>query len=166
MAENITGAHNSIMSRLVKYWLPVLVMIAAMYYFSTDVLSGENTRGVLDTLLAWAGLDVSRRTIERLNYITRKAAHFVEYAMLAGLLFRAFRADATARWKTSWALYSMLICAVWALIDEYRQSLSDHRSGSLNDSLLDCAGALFMLALVWYFNRSRRSRLPGEEFRE
>jgi VanZ family protein len=60
----------------------------------------------------------------------------------------------------------MLICAVWALIDEYRQSLSDHRTGSLNDSLLDCAGALFMLALVWYFNRSRRSRLPGEEFRE
>jgi VanZ family protein len=166
MAENITGAHNSIMSRLIKYWLPVLVMIAAMYYFSTDVLSGENTRGIIDTLLDWIGLDVSRRTTDRLNYVARKAAHFVEYALLAGLLFRAFRADAAARWKTRWAVYSMSICAVWALIDEYRQSLSDHRSGSIRDSLLDCAGALFMLAMVWYFNRERRERSPEEDFRE
>lgn len=157
MAENITGADNSITVRLLKYWLPVLTMIAAMYYFSTDVLSGENTRGIIENILEWAGIEVSRAAGDRLNYLTRKAAHFVEYALLAGLLFRAFRADSPLRWKRSWAVYSMLISASWALLDEYHQSFSQERTGSIRDSMLDCAGALFMLAMIWYFNRGRRT---------
>ena len=163
MAEEIAAARNSLTIRLLKYWLPVLVMIAAMYYFSTDVLSGENTRGIIETILEWAGVKISRATADNLNYLTRKAAHFVEYAMLAALLFRAFRADAVARWKTSWAVYSMLISAAWALLDEYHQSFSEERTGSIKDSMLDCSGALFMLVMVWYFNRDRGESLHGDD---
>jgi VanZ family protein len=161
MAENITDARDTLAMKAVKYWLPVLMMIGAMYYFSTDVLSGENTRSVIEDILGWLGYTVSERTARILNYGVRKAAHFIEYALLAGLLFRAFRADSIIRWRFRWALYSFLLCAMWSLADEYHQTFTQDRTGSIRDSILDSAGALFMLVMIRMFYRKREARLAS-----
>jgi VanZ family protein len=139
--------------KAIKYWLPVFVMIGAMYYFSTDVLSGENTRSFIEEFFGWLGYDLSRGRADRINYFARKAAHFIEYAVLAGLLFRAMRADSPFRFKLRWAAYSLLICVAWALIDEFHQSFTHSRSGSIKDSMLDSSGALFMLVVIALFSR-------------
>src|SRR5215210_3128477 len=135
MAENITSNRDSLAMKAAKYWLPVLVMIGAMYYFSTDVLSDGNTHSIVEDFLGWLGLPVSQRTAHRLNYVVRKAAHLIEYALLAGLLFRAFRSDSPARWRFRWAVFSFLTCALWALADEFHQSFTADRSGSIRDSM-------------------------------
>ncbi|HEX8185836.1 MAG TPA: VanZ family protein [Blastocatellia bacterium] len=158
MAESITTAESSLATKIIKYWLPVLVMIGAMYYASTDVFSGENTRGVIEKLVMWLRPHTTERGLIKINYLVRKAAHFIEYAMLAGLLFRAFRADSFVRWRLRWALYSFLIVVCWALLDEYHQSFTRTRGGSIRDSMLDCSGALFMLVVIALFNRRKR---PG-----
>ncbi|HXG92954.1 MAG TPA: VanZ family protein [Blastocatellia bacterium] len=152
MVESVTTAGDSLAMKVVKYWLPVLLMIVAMYYFSTDVLSGENTRSFIEEILGWLGYNITPRTAERLNYITRKAAHFIEYAILAALLFRAFRADSIMRWRLRWAVYSFFVAAAWALLDEYHQTFTHDRTGSIKDSMLDSAGALFMLIVIAVFN--------------
>lgn len=155
MAESITTAQSSLTTRIFKYWLPVLIMIGAMYYASTDIFSGENTRGVIEKLVLWLRPHTSERGLLKINYLVRKAAHFVEYAILAALLFRAFRADSFFRWRFRWALYSFLTVMCWALLDEYHQSLTRTRGGSIRDSMLDCSGALFMLAVIALFNRRK-----------
>src|SRR5215217_8757367 len=109
MAESITRAQSSLAIRIIKYWLPVMIMIGAMYYASTDIFSGENTRNVIEKLVLWLRPHTSERGLMKINYLVRKAAHFIEYAMLAALLFRAFRADSFLRWRFRWALYSFLI---------------------------------------------------------
>jgi len=155
MAESITSARNSLAAKIIRYWLPVLIMIGAMYYASTDIFSGENTRNVIEKLVLWLRPHTSDRGLMKINYVVRKAAHFIEYAILAALLFRAFRADSFIRWRFRWALYSFFIVICWALLDEYHQTLTHTRGGSIRDSMLDCSGALFMLMVVALFNRRR-----------
>jgi VanZ family protein len=123
-------------------------MLGVMYYFSSDVFSGENTRSVVDTIVHLVAPDASGRTLARLHFYTRKSAHFIEYAILAVLLFRAFRAGGPPRWRLKWAAYSMAVVLSWALVDEFHQGFTRHRGASLSDSLLDSCGGLFAMIVV------------------
>ncbi|HXG64446.1 MAG TPA: VanZ family protein [Blastocatellia bacterium] len=157
MADSITATGSSFAARLIKYWLPVAAMIGLMYFFSTDSLSGENTRGLIEQIMGWLLSGVSDRTAARINFVIRKSAHFIEYAILAGLLYRAFRADNIPRWRLRWAVYSFAIIFIWALLDEYHQAFTSKRSGSIYDSLLDMAGGLFALLVIAWFNYGKTS---------
>jgi VanZ family protein len=157
MAESITTAESSLGYKIVRYWLPVLGMLVLMYWFSTDALSGENTRGIIETVLSWFGYHPGNRTLTRINYFVRKSAHFTEYAVLAALLFRAFRADSAYRWRLKWALYSLAVIVSWALLDEWHQSFTHTRGGSIRDSLLDASGGLFSLVIVSVVSIRRQS---------
>lgn len=153
MAESITTAESSLGYKVVRYWVPVIVMLALMYWFSTDALSGENTRGIIETVLSWFGYRASPRQLTRINYFVRKGAHFTEYAILAALLFRAFRADSPLRWRLRWSVYSLGVALVWAALDELHQSFTRTRGGSVYDSLLDSSGAFFMLVGIAIVSR-------------
>ena len=158
MAENIDSARAPVAIRLLWYWFPVALMFGVMYYFSTDVFSADNTRGVLDRIFTWFVPHPSKHAILTFNYFVRKFAHFTEYAILGGLLFRAFRAGDPLRWRFKWALYSFLFAAMWALLDELHQSFTHKRGGSIWDSLLDSSGALFMLIAIAVVARMPRVR--------
>jgi VanZ family protein len=148
MAENIDAARGPITIRLIWYWFPVAMMFGVMYYFSTDVFSADNTRNVFERIFLWFSPGASKHAILTFNYFLRKSAHFTEYAVLGGLLFRAFRAGNPIRWRFKWALYSFVLAAAWALLDELHQSFTHKRGGSIWDSLLDSGGAMFMLVVI------------------
>ena len=158
MAENITTAGSSLATKIFKYWLPVLFMIGAMYYASTDVFSGDNTRNVIEKIVLWLRPHTSAHALMKINYFARKMAHFTEYAILAALLFRAFRADSILRWRLRWAAYSFLMALGWALLDEFHQRFTRTRGGSIYDSLLDSSGALFMLVMIALFSFRKKSK--------
>jgi VanZ family protein len=142
--------------RLVKYWLPVAAVLGLMYYFSTDVFSAENTRSVIERIYMWFVPHASRHALAVLNYSVRKSAHFIEYAVLGAFLFRAFRSDDRIRWRLKWACYSLLTAIGWALLDEFHQTLTHTRGGSIWDSLLDSSGAFFMLVAIFVLYRTPR----------
>ena len=158
MAENITAARVPVTTKIIWYWLPVVMMFGLMYYFSTDVFSADNTRNIFEKIFLWFSPRASKRAILTFNYILRKSAHFTEYAVLGGLLFRAFRAGHPALWRFKWALQSFVLAAMWALLDELHQSLTHKRGGSLWDSALDSSGVLFMLVAIWFIARVRTAR--------
>jgi VanZ family protein len=156
MSESIEAARVPVTIRIIRYWFPVAAMLGLMYYFSTDVFSADNTRTAIDKIFLWFVPHASHHALAVLNYVVRKAAHFVEYAVLGAFLFRAFRADATARWRLKWACYSFLTAAAWALLDEFHQTLTRTRGGSLWDSLLDSSGAFFVLVAIAIVYRTPR----------
>lgn len=158
MAEKINITRAPFLVRLVWYWLPVVMTCGVMYYFSTDVLSNDNTRSVFDRILLRFNPDASVYALESFNFVIRKSAHFVEYAILGAFLFRAFRGDSPIRWNFRWAVYSFYSAASWALLDEFHQTLTRWRDGSIWDSLLDSCGALFALILIALY--TRRDRTP------
>ena len=158
MAENINAARLPTTTRIIWYWLPVIMMVGLMYYFSTDVFSADNTRNIFEKVFLWFSPNASKRAILTFNYFLRKSAHFTEYAVLGGLLFRAFRAGDPVRWRFKWALQSFVFAAAWALLDELHQSFTRKRGGSIWDSLLDSSGVLFVLTAIWIIVRSSRIR--------
>ena len=83
-----------------------------------------------------------------IHFITRKIAHFTEYAILGFLAARAFRP------YQRWFLISAVLVVVYALIDEYHQSFVPSRTASVFDSMIDIAGGL--TALIIILKRSRR----------
>lgn len=152
MDHSVPGRH-SIGFKVLRYWLPVLLMLGLMAYFSTDVFSGENTRSAIESILSWLSIHPGKRAIVHINFITRKCAHFLEYALLAALIFRAFRADSPSRWRFTWFLGSLSIVVAWSLADEYHQSFTHSRTASIYDSMLDSAGGLFALIVIAMISR-------------
>jgi VanZ family protein len=129
--------------------------MSAIYFFSTDDFSGENTGTLLRTILYSIFPSLTEGQFQSLHFIIRKTAHFTEYAILALLLFHAFRSGAATRWKRSCAIYSFLIIVIYALSDEYHQTFTETRTGSIYDSLTDIAGGFTALFLVWLTKRKK-----------
>ena len=141
---------------LLFYWLPPLIWMAAIFYFSTDTFSGGNTGSLFYRVARVAVPSLTLAQFAPIHFYIRKAAHFTEYAILALLLFRAFRAGATIKWHRRWAFYSLLIVVLYALSDEWHQSFTRDRVGSIQDSLTDIAGGTTALCLLWWWRRRER----------
>lgn len=153
METGLSAPGRSVFYKLLRYWLPVACMLALMAYFSTDVFSGDNTRGVIETILGWFGAHLSHHAINEVNHYVRKAAHVTEYSIFAVLVFRAFRADSALRWKLSWFIGSLSIVVVWSLLDELHQSFTRTRGASIYDSMLDSTAGLLALIVVTVWAR-------------
>ncbi len=162
MAENLATPQLTVPERIIRYWIPVGLMLCLMYFFSTDVFSGHNTQRLIDWFVNLFWGDDGKPSVRTTNFWVRKFAHFFEYAVLAALLFRAFRAESRIHWRLKWALYSFSIIVIWALLDEFHQSFTKFRGSSIYDSLIDSAGGLFsltLIALYGYFTRRKRDSL-------
>ena len=130
-----------------RYWLPPILWMGIIFWFSTDTFSGSHTGSILELLLRAVGVSIEPAVLARVHFLIRKTAHVAAYAMLALLLFRAFRSGNVLRWRLKWAVWAFLIAAAYAVLDEYHQSFTQERTASLADSLLDMTGSLG--ALVW-----------------
>jgi VanZ family protein len=90
--------------------------------------------------------------------VTRKVAHFAEYALLGFLAARAFRGSPRPGLQSRWFLASLALVVVYALLDEYHQSFVPSRTGTAYDSLIDMAGGLAALVITrrsdWFSRRS------------
>jgi VanZ family protein len=99
-------------------WFPPIALMGLIFFLSAqpDLSSGL---GLLDLIL-------------------RKVVHAAEFALLAFLLWRAFRT--TTPGGTAVAL-SFLLTVAYAASDEYHQTFVRGRDGNALDVLIDAAGA-------------------------
>ena len=156
--SNQTNSALSAQHSALFYWLPSILWMAAIFIFSTDQFSGEQTGGRFFRLFQWLIPSLTEAQFAPWHFLIRKAAHFTEYAILALLLFRAFRAGAPAHWQRNWALGSLAIVIAYALLDEYHQTWTAHRFGSVYDSSFDTAGAAAALMALWWRRSARRNQ--------
>jgi VanZ family protein len=136
-----------------RYYAPPLLWMAAMFYFSTDSFSAANTGSRLEWLLSFLPFQISAAQLEWIHFLMRKGAHFTEYGLLALLWLRAFRGNEVVRWRWRWGVSAFVVIAAWALLDEWHQSFTAQRTGSIYDSLLDMSGGATALFVWWLTNR-------------
>ena len=120
--------------RAAALWLPPLALMIAIFALSS-MPNDDPDRGLAHLLL-------------------RKAAHFTEYALLAGLWWRALRTRLEAR---AALVAAFSIAVAYAVTDEIHQTFVDTRVGSPVDVLIDLAGAAAAAALI----ARRGRRLPA-----
>jgi VanZ family protein len=135
-------------SRFVKYWMPAILWMALIFIGSTDVLSAEHTSRFLVPFLRWLDPQISWAALNTIQITIRKLGHLTEYAILAGLLWRALRTGTGATMKMSILFGIVLIaCAGFAASDEFHQSFVPSRTSSTHDVLIDICGALIGLTI-------------------
>jgi VanZ family protein len=140
------------MKKFIIYWLPPLIWMVIIFP-SNDYLSSESTSYIIVPLLQWLLPHASQSTIDMLHITVRKFAHFFNYAFLAFLLYRAFRAGNSKVWRPEWIVFAGLIGVVYGSLDEYMQTFIPSRTGSVYDWIIDFSGAIFALGTLSVRNR-------------
>jgi len=120
--------------KFLRYWLPVLVVLAGISYLSSipqDDLPSFN----------FPGLD--------------KIVHLLMYSFLSFTFGRAFTYP--IRHETEWTHYrprlvlGIIFTALYGIIDEWHQSFVPGRAVEILDWVADITGAFVGAAIVWFY---------------
>lgn len=145
------------MARFLSRYLPLVAWLIFISYASSDSFNAGNTSRIIGPLVLWLFPNTTPETLLGIHIITRKAAHFTEYAILAYLAARAFRTSPRPALANRWFIASLALVVAYALLDEYHQTFVPSRTGSIYDSFIDIAGGLTALLIIRYrHNRARR----------
>lgn len=120
---------------------------------SGDLMSSEHTSRFIGPFLRWFSPNIAEADIASVQLVVRKCAHLAGYAILAALLYRAFRQGRYHFGRA--AAFAFLIAAIYAALDEFHQSFVPSRTASPWDVMIDCFGAAIGLALCLTLRRKR-----------
>lgn len=119
--------HHVIPIRISVRWAMLLGWLFIIFMFSQQPDYGH-------TAASWG------------EFIARKLAHIIEYAILAILIYGVFTATGSVTKKhLAWVL---VFSIVFATIDEYHQTFVPGRSGVMTDVLVDTIGAIMGLKII------------------
>jgi VanZ family protein len=143
--------------KFLKYWFPVILAMAFIFWMSTRVFSAENTYIVIEPILRFFAPSLSHRKISLIHRVIRKLAHLTEYFVAGLLLFRAFRSGSSERWKWRWVFSTIVVVLLLAASDEFHQSFVATRTASIVDVGIDTVGGILALSVcAWRFQRRNR----------
>lgn len=121
---------------LTLIWMLVIFLFSHQPAAISDTQSGV----FVDQLQVWLPATDSGF----LTFIVRKGAHIFAYFMLGVLTFRALRQTKLAKP----ALWTIIICAIYAATDEFHQLFVVGRSGEMRDILIDTVAATVGIAIT------------------
>ncbi len=145
-----------LISKFLKYWLPIVIWLIMIFIGSTDLMSAEHTSRIIGPILRWLYPGISPSRIEQVQFVIRKTAHVSEYAVLSLLIFRALANTTRQAGLAGAASITLLISSAFAASDEFHQSFVPSRTSSVRDVVIDITGAIFGMTIYWSFAHKRR----------
>jgi VanZ family protein len=142
---------------IVVNWALVILWMILIFSFSTEPFSSEKSTPFLAALLADLLPHGLARHMETIVYLIRKLSHWSEYFILGILLMRALKAQIPRQPALRRMLWSILLATLYAVTDEYHQTLVPGRSANLLDVVIDSFGAL--CGTLWCHLRNRSDNL-------
>lgn len=134
-------------------WMCVIFSFSAQNGGESSGLSGKIGSCIVNTVDSVLGLNMTQDekelAVEKLSFPIRKAAHMLEYAILALLAYLSF---------SKYAI-TIIITFVYAMTDELHQRFVPGRAGMFTDVLIDTAGGLIMVGVLWCIAAIRNKSL-------
>ena len=175
-AQKFPAAPGFPLKLLAKNWWPVGVWLVIISLESTNYASARNTFGLLYQVWTMLFGRVDLQLIVVMDTVLRKCGHFIGYAILSGLVFRALKGTQRDRlklvvqrtwgthfrdlWQFEWAVIAVLMTIVIASADEIHQTFLDSRTGRWQDVAIDTSGALLMQVLIYALTVHATRRQP------
>lgn len=113
---------------ILQLWTPVFVWAGAIFLFSS-----LPTKPVSE--IHWE------------DFVIKKTAHIVEYAVLTILVYRALKESGLDKKRSG--LFSVFISSLYGLTDELHQSFTPGRDPKLRDIIFDTIGAILAIYFLW-----------------
>jgi VanZ family protein len=127
-----------LVNSLLRYWLPPVLWMGAIFILSAQPSLPYHPDTLFDLIL-------------------KKAAHMIEYGILAFLLWRALsRGQGTL--SRSALVTAFVVSVLYAASDEYHQTFVPGRDGNLMDVGFDTMGSLVALLVVGSLGRKGRRK--------
>jgi VanZ family protein len=146
--------------RIWRYGL-LLFWLLFIFFASTSSFSADNTSVILRPVFLWFFPNLNEAQLATIHFLTRKLAHFSEYAILAFLSHRALISSSRESLRRHWFLLTTLLVVVYSLLDEFHQSFVPSRTPSLYDSCIDIAGGVTVLLIFTFYNQRQHRRSPA-----
>ena len=142
--------------RIALAWLFVFLWAGVIWTLGGDDYSLQETSRFLSPVIEFIFGELDGPKKWRIYLAVRKSAHFVEYAILALLTFRAALISAPRNRVATAAWTALFLVALVATADEARQAFSTARTGSANDVLIDVTGGLVAVGAMLLIGRRLR----------
>lgn len=133
-------------------YAPLLIWTVFIFGLGSGIGAMNETSRIIGPLLKWLFPNSPAETLIFYHGLIRKFAHFFEYAVLALLACRALFG---VKFRFAFAL---ILVAMVASMDEYKQSLDPSRTGSLWDVALDIFGGSVAIVGYWLITRCKRTK--------
>jgi VanZ family protein len=153
-----TSAQLQSLERRIVITITVAAFLLILAGVAGVLLVPRNTLAIVDPLVRWLRPAASAPDIERTHNMVRKFGHF----MLPAVAF-ALMVIGPLRKRP---LLALIICALFAMIDEFLQTYTPGRSGSFLDVILDTSGALFAYFVYRVGASWPRAHYPARVHRE
>lgn len=142
--------NKNILKHVIRYILIICIIVLCCKIFSFSSqdggVSAGTSRQFTEIVLKILGLECNDRTIEIINPVIRKVAHFSVYMLLGALTMLTCE---TFKWQRAYKFdFSIMFAFVFACSDELHQRLVPGRSGELADVCLDTVGAMLGVLIV------------------
>jgi VanZ family protein len=156
--------------KLTTYWLPVILLLGTIFYFSGQASSEQDItpyikqfHQIINALQRLPDIHFyyynhhlissHQDTVGFIQFIIRKMTHMGLYGLFGLALLRALEASRSARPGTLTGLLVIII----ASLDEYQQSLIASRTGCIQDVVVDFCGFLLFYTLyrLWHHLRTQ-----------
>lgn len=118
--------------QMLWYWMPVALYAGAIFFLSAQSHPEEQVPSFL------------------LKEVSDKVLHAVEYAVLGGLCYRAFRWGLNGQVAARALIIAIVAASLYGVTDEVHQLFVPFRESSWQDWLADTIGAVIG-ALSWRF---------------
>ncbi len=132
-----------------KYFIPAIIWMIFIFIMShtNGTNSSDQSNFIAQIILKVINIDYNT-----LTFLIRKMAHMSEYALLLFFIYYGFKKSTTYKYTL---LLSLLITFLYACSDEFHQLFIPGRSGQLKDVLIDTIGGLFMLFVIYLWQRKK-----------
>ena len=142
--------NKNILKHVIRYILMICIIVLCCKIFALSShdggVSAGTSRQFTEILLKTLGLECNDRTIEIINPVIRKVAHFSVYMLLG---FLTMCTCETFKWQRVYKFdFSTMFAFVFACSDELHQRLVPGRSGEFADVCLDTVGAMLGVLIV------------------
>ncbi len=123
-------------------WVLLISWMIIIFLLSHQPYSGESTHSIVEKVLPV----LDKESINTINFIIRKLAHFTEYFILTHLLYSLLKEYSKDKRKI--IIISIAICLLYAITDEIHQLYIPGRTAKLKDIMIDTTGGIFYIALL------------------
>lgn len=135
----------------------LVIVWMGMIFVLSEMNSNESNSKTKDIVLKIIGEkemknDVSAMedtTLDNANFIFRKCAHATVYLVLSFFVCNLFYQLKKKKFSNNY-LISVILCLLYAILDEYHQTFIIGRNGNYYDVIIDLMGAIIG-SVVFYF---------------
>lgn len=163
--------NNSTIKTILKYWLPVLLIVGIIFYSSATPYEKQDIRPEISHItflydlmehfdfvhFNYAGHEVSIKELGVpgfTEFFIRKLSHFLIYLLLA-----FFATRLSKLYVKRFFIVGVIFSILYAASDEFHQSFTANRTPLVQDVVIDSIGALIGASLFLIINKKLNAKV-------